>query len=154
MEIERKFLLAAEPQGLFSAPSHRIRQGYLLTTSEREIRVRMKDRGYFLTIKDGSGLERSETELAISRIQFDILWPLTHGRRLQKTRYLVPWDRLTVEVDIYEGDLAPLRIAEVEFESREQSESFIKPPFLGAEVTGRTEYSNASLASVGRAGKS
>ncbi len=152
MEIERKFLLIAEPQGLFKAPKHSIRQGYLLTTPEREIRVRMRDGDCFLTVKDGSGLERGETELEISQIQFDILWPLTRGRRIQKTRYLVPWDGLTVEVDIYEGDLAPLRIAEVEFETREQSESFIKPPFLGAEVTGRTEYSNASLASRSRTG--
>jgi len=153
MEIERKFLLIAEPPGLSGAPRHYIKQGYLVATAGREIRLRMRDDEYFLTVKDGSGLERSETELAISKSQFDTLWPLTRGHRIKKTRYLVPWEGLTVEVDVYEDDLAPLRIAEVEFASREQSQSFIKPPFLGTEVTGRREYSNAHLASTGLTGK-
>ncbi|HWL54601.1 MAG TPA: adenylate cyclase [Chthoniobacteraceae bacterium] len=146
MEIERKFLLVGEPPGLFQAPSHHIRQGYLVTTPQREVRLRRRDDDCFLTVKDGSGLERSETEVSLAQAQFDLLWPLTSGRRVEKIRYLLPWEGLTVEVDIYEGDLAPLRVAEVEFGSREQSERFVKPPFFGAEVTGRREYSNAWLA--------
>lgn len=153
MEIERKFLLETEPEGLHEAPRYHIRQGYLATTPEREIRLRRRGEDCFLTVKEGAGLERSETEVAITEAQFDLLWPLTSGRRIEKTRYLFPWhDGLTVEIDIYEGNLAPLCIAEVEFESREHSECFIKPPFLGAEVTGRREYGNAHLASAGWSG--
>lgn len=148
MEIERKFLLEAEPEGLSDAPRHHIQQGYLVTTPEREVRLRRRGDDCFLTVKDGSGLVRSETEVEITQTQFDLLWPLTSGRRIEKTRYLLPWQGVTLEIDLYGGDLAPLRIAEVEFESREQSERFAVPPFFGEEVTGRREYGNAHLASA------
>lgn len=146
MEIERKFLLKETPEGLESARKYAIRQGYLVSTDSREIRVRMKGTDCFLTVKDGRGLERAETEIRISQVQFDQLWPLTEGQRIQKTRYLLPWNKLTIEVDVYDAPLAPLRVAEVEFESREACEKFVKPGFLGQEVTGQKEYSNVYLA--------
>lgn len=149
MEIERKFLLASEPPGLFKARRSEIRQGYLLSTSRREVRIRARDKEFFLTVKDGSGLVRGETETAIPAAQFEALWPLTEGARLEKTRYELPWNNLSLEVDIYSGNLAPLRVVEIEFINKAQSEEFIKPSFLGAEVTGRGEYSNAQLASLG-----
>ncbi len=148
MEIERKFLLKETPEGFESARKYAIRQGYLVSTDFREIRVRMKGTDCFLTIKDGRGLERAETEISISQAQFDQLWPLTEGQRIQKTRYLLPWKELTIEVDVYDAPLAPLRVAEVEFESREACEKFVKPGFLGQEVTGQKEYSNVYLATA------
>jgi adenylate cyclase len=149
VEIERKFLLAEDPPGLINARQHVIRQGYLSIGSTREIRLRLKDRECFLTVKDGSGLERGETEISMDRSQFDLLWPLTDGCRIEKVRHVLPWNGFAIEVDIYEGALAPLRVAEVEFANRAQSEKFVKPSFLGLEVTGQTKYSNACLASLG-----
>ena len=149
MEIERKFLLAEEPLGLLKARHTEIRQGYIMSGARREVRVRAKGDQFFLTVKDGSGLVRGETETPISAAQFEALWPLTEGARVEKTRYVIPWNNLKLEVDIYSGALAPLRVVEIEFINRAQSEEFIKPSFLGEEITGRGEYSNAQLASLG-----
>ena len=41
----------------------------------------------FMTLKSGTGLQRSEYEITIDWPQFDVLWPSTDGRRIEKTRY-------------------------------------------------------------------
>lgn len=153
-EIERKFLLAEEPVGMLQSRRYAIQQGYLVDGYRREIRVRRRNKECFLTIKDGAGLSRGETEISITSVQFDRLWPLTEGHRIEKDRYLLPWENLTIEIDIYLGALSSLRVAEIEFKTVAESEKFVKPPFLGTEVTGLAEYSNAALASQGMPGNS
>ena len=58
---------------------------------------------------------------------------------------------LEAEVDVYEGDLAGLVTAEVEFGFERQSRSFQPPAWLGEEVTGDRRYANQSLALEGAA---
>ena len=89
---------------------------------------------------------RRETEVEISPQQFEVLWPSTDGRRLEKVRSLINHGDFRVEVDQYLGDLAPLLIAEVEFSSVEESERFEKPDYFGEEVTEVEAYKNISLA--------
>ena len=151
MEIERKFVLAAEPPRLGAREHARIEQGYLaLDGNGTEVRVRRKGDARVMTIKSGSGLVRAEEEWPLEPERFDALWPLTEGRRVVKTRYLVPLDGgLTAEVDIYEGALAGLMTAEVEFESERESEAFAPPEWLGREVTGDARYANRTLAVSG-----
>jgi len=149
-EIERKFLLKKEPPGFDSARKVLISQGYLVDDSRREIRVRRQGYHYFLTVKDGRGEARMETELPISEEQFKALWELTADCRIEKERSFVPCGDVTLEVDVYSGDLEPLRVAEVEFPDQAASAAFVPPPFLGKEVTGREEYSNLHLATHGR----
>jgi CYTH domain-containing protein len=55
-------------------------------------------------------------------------------------------DGLTAEVDVYEGALAGLITAEVEFSSEEASSAFAPPGWLGREVTGDKRYANRALA--------
>lgn len=145
-EIERKFLVSSLPPNLKRGQGVKILQGYLVQDATREVRVRQKDRRCYLTVKEGGGLSRREVELVIPRTHFDKLWPLTEGRRLEKTRYAQKHDGLEIEIDIYHGELEPLRIAEIEFPSIEASRDFVRPTFLGREVTGKQDYSNASLA--------
>jgi len=78
--------------------------------------------------------------------QFEALWPLTEGRRLRKRRHLLPDDGVEVEVDVYEGELEGLIVAEIEFDSEEQARGFEPPPWLGDEVTGDERFLNESLA--------
>jgi adenylate cyclase len=146
LEIERKFLISCLPSNLDENGRSEILQGYLVQDSTQEVRVRLKDDRCYLTVKKGTGLTRGEVELPISRNDFDAMWPFTEGRRLEKTRYAHPHEGLTIEIDVYRGDLAPLQIAEVEFPSVETSRVFEPPEYFGSEVTGIPEYSNASLA--------
>src|SRR6185437_12757190 len=98
------------------------------------------------TVKRGRGLDRGEVEVAISAEAFDALWPLTEGRRIEKTRYELPHGDATIEVDEFGGQLEGLLVAEVEFDSREASELFEGPDWLGREVTDDPAYSNRTLA--------
>jgi adenylate cyclase len=144
IEIERKFLVKSLPAGMEVGTP--ILQGYLAHDEHMEVRIRQYGNNHFLTVKEGSGLTRRETEIEISPHQFLALWPSTGGRRLEKVRSLVNYGDFQVEIDRYLGDLAPLLIAEVEFSSIEESETFEKPAYLGQEVTGVESYKNLSLA--------
>jgi CYTH domain-containing protein len=144
MEIERKFLVTTPPAGLRTAPSVAIRQGYITTGLDGEVRLRDADGICTLTVKSGSGIVREEREIPIDREQFDALWPATAGRRLEKRRYLLTVDGLTYEVDVYEGSLAGLIIAEVEFSGIDGARGFTPPGWFG--TTEDIALSNASLA--------
>jgi CYTH domain-containing protein len=149
MEIERKFLVADDSR-LSEAESRRIEQGYLAITEDgTEVRLRRRDGDRVLTIKHGSGRDRIEEELEVSDRQFDSLWPLTDGRRIEKVRHLVPEDDLTFEVDVFGGSLEGLVLAEVEFGSDRDADSFEPPAWLGEEVTGDERYLNENLARRG-----
>lgn len=147
IEIERKFLVKSLPAELPAGAL--ILQGYLAHDEQMEVRIRQYGNNHFLTVKEGSGLLRRETEIEISPQQFLALWPSTEGRRLEKVRSLIDHGAFTVELDRYRGDLEPLLVAEVEFASVEESESFEKPGYFGQEVTGVEAYKNFFLATHG-----
>ena len=84
-----------------------------------------------LTVKGGSGRSRTEEEWGIDVERFARLWPLTEGRRLEKTRYVMAvGDGLEIEVDVYSGALTGLSVAEVEFGTEEAADAF-EPPAWG-----------------------
>ena len=148
-EIERKFLVSELPHGT-EGPGQRIEQGYLAISEAAEVRLRRAGGELTLTVKRGRGEVREEVELRLPREQFERIWPLCDGARLCKRRHLVELgDGLRAEVDVYEGELAGLRVAEVEFESEAAARSFEPPPWMGAELTGEERYANRRLATVG-----
>ena len=148
MEVERKFLVP-NPPDLAGAEADEIEQGYLATGADGEVRLRRKGDARLLTAKRGSGLSREEAEVELDREAFDRLWPQTEGRRLHKRRYVSPHGDLRIEVDVYDGDLAGLVVAEIEFGSEEEARRFDPPEWLGDEVTGDERYLNETLATRG-----
>jgi CYTH domain-containing protein len=146
-EVERKFRLVREPEWLRDCKSSLIEQGYVaIEPGVVEVRVRRRDDAALLTVKRGSGLSRTEVEIELAPRQFEVLWPLTEGRRVRKVRYLVPHDEALIEVDVFEGELAGICTGEVEFASEAASEAFDPPSWLGREVTGDDRYANETLA--------
>jgi adenylate cyclase len=148
MEVERKFLVP-EPPELDGTESDEIEQGYLAIGADGEVRLRRKGEKLLLTVKRGSGISRDEAEVELEREAFERLWPLTEGRRLHKRRYVVLLGDLGIEVDVYEGDLEGLVVAEIEFSSEDQARAFEPPEWIGKEVTGDERYLNETLASRG-----
>lgn len=151
-EIERKFLLKTLPAAMPAGTP--ILQGYLAHDEHMEVRIRQYGKKHLLTVKEGAGLKRRETEIEITPRQFNALWPSTEGRRLEKIRSIVRHNSFQVEVDRFYGNLAPLLMAEVEFASVEESERFEKPDYFGDEVTEEDAYRNLSLAINGIPDKS
>jgi adenylate cyclase len=56
---------------------------------------------------------------------------------------------VTIELDVYGGDLEGLVVAEVEFASEEDADAFDPPAWLGREVTDDPRYKNQRLARDG-----
>ncbi len=146
MEIERKFLLSELPAEVAEAPSTPLRQGYLAIGPHGEVRIRDAGGEFTLTAKSGAGIEREERETSITGEQFEALWPSTEERRIEKRRYVLTEGDITYEVDVFEGSLKGLLLAEVEFHALEDARGFKPPAWFGAEVTYDVGYSNASLA--------
>ncbi len=147
-EIERKWLVPEFPPEYDALDRERIMQGYLVVAEDgTEVRIRQNDRRCTLTVKSGHGLVRSETEIALSPEQFAALWEATEGRRVAKSRVNLDGG---IDVDIYEGALAGLIVAEVEFASEAAAQAFAAPGWFGAEVTEDRAYKNQQLALSGR----
>lgn len=145
-EIERKFLVTSTEFLSESIRSNRIVQGYLNSNAERTVRVRIKGNKGFLTIKgkgNESGTTRFEWEKEIEVTEAEQLLLLCEDGVIDKIRYEIPFGNHLYEVDVFEGDNKGLIIAEIELE--DENESFEKPNWLGAEVTGDKRYYNASL---------
>jgi len=144
-EIERKFLV----KGDFKASSKketRIIQGYLSSVPERTVRVRIKGDKGFITIKgigNASGASRYEWEKEIPVSEVKELLELCEPGVIDKTRFLVDSDKHTFEVDEFYGDNEGLTVAEVELSN--ENEEFLKPEWLGEEVTGDAKYFNSML---------
>lgn len=150
LEIEHKFLVAGDFKQ--DAVSHsRIVQGYICSQRGRTVRVRMRsgdngDRAY-LTIKGPStddGLSRYEFEKEISIDEALSLLRLCEPGTIDKVRWLVPMpDGHTFEVDEFHGENEGLVMAEVELGAVD--EPFLRPDWLGEEVTGDRRYYNSQL---------
>lgn len=145
LEIERKFLVKGEFKHL-AERFEVIKQGYLSTEQERSVRVRLKGTKAFLTIKgksNKSGTTRFEFEKEISVEEAEQLFTLSINNSIKKTRYYFPAGKHIYEVDVFEGQNNGLILAEIEL--NDEQESFIKPQWLGEEVTGNKRYYNLYL---------
>lgn len=144
MEIERKYLIKQLPEHLEQYPVKVISQGYLNT--DPVVRIRRSNEKYTLTYKGKGLMVREEYNLPLNKESFDHLITKIDGILIQKRRYLIPLDeKHTIELDIFEGELAPLQLAEVEFETEEEANSFVPPEWFGEDVTFSTAYHNSTL---------
>ena len=134
MEIERKYLIRRLPENLSQYQCKKIAQGYICTNPV--VRIRKSDDEYYLTYKGKGLMAREEYNLPLTQEGYEHMLPKIDGRLIEKSRYLIPLDgKLTAELDIFEGDLAPLIIVEVEFDSLDAANSFIPPEWFGEDVT-------------------
>jgi CYTH domain-containing protein len=144
MEIERKYLIHTLPDHLEQYQCKIIEQGYLCT--EPVVRVRRSNDKYTLTYKGSGLMMREEYNLPLTEEAYLHLRAKADGRLIAKHRYLIPLDQThTIELDVFDGDLAPLMLAEVEFATEEEASSFVPPEWFGEDVTFTTDYHNSTL---------
>ncbi|MEJ2793130.1 CYTH domain-containing protein [Iodobacter sp. LRB] len=142
-EIERKFLLSNEDWRKEVHQSSRIAQGYLSSDPDRVVRVRLRAEQGFITIKGKTaGIERLEYEYEIPFTDAEALLALCPNV-LDKTRYLIDFSGYIWEIDEFHGENAPLIIAELELPASDAS--YIKPAWLGEEVSDDPRYFNSYL---------
>lgn len=144
VEIERKFLVRGDRwkslgQGVL------LRQGYLSSSPERTVRIRIEGESAMLTIKGkSSGATRSEWEYAIPLADAQaFLDTLCERPIIEKKRYRIPFEGMVWEVDEFFGENAGLVVAEIELTAENQV--FAKPDWIAEEVTQDPRYFNSSL---------
>lgn len=147
VEIERKFLVVNDGWRDHVTQATHIVQGYLASTDNLTLRVRIRGERAYLTIKGRSqGIARSEFEYGIPVADArDMLEELAQGPVIDKVRHIVVHAGHTWEVDVFAGDNADLVMAEIELTS--DAEHFEVPDWAGEEVSDDTRYFNVNLAS-------
>lgn len=152
MEIERKFLVKDDSYKALSYSHSEICQGYICSGDGRTVRIRLRDESAcggathaYLTIKGPStdGISRYEWEKEIPLDEARELFAICKPGRVKKTRWLVKSGHHTVEIDEFHDDNEGLLFAEIELAAPD--EPYVKPDFLGEEVTGDRRYYNGYI---------
>lgn len=145
LEIERKFLVCSDDWKKTAQPPLVCKQGYMLATPGKSIRVRIMGNKGFLTIKgQTTGFSRQEFEYEIPFHDANkLLQDFCCHPLIEKKRYLVEHKSKIWEIDVFFGDNRGLIMAEIELNT--EDEAFDKPQWAGAEVTGDNRYYNSSL---------
>ena len=149
-EIERKFLVEKDTALAYLSKCksgeykcHEIEQAYL--TTDPVIRVRKSDDEYYMTYKGKGFMSREEYNLPLTKEAYDTLLKKADGNVISKTRILIPYDKYTIELDIFKPPFDYIFMAEVEFESEGEANSFIAPEWFSEEVTRDRNYHNSVL---------
>ena len=147
MEIERKFTINKLPDNLDQYPYLTLEQAYLNT--DPVVRVRRENDDFYLTYKGKGFLAREEYNLPLNEEAYYHLREKADGLIISKKRYRIPYDeKLTIELDVFEAPLAPLVLAEVEFESIEEANAFTPPAWFEKDVTEDRSFSNSELSKM------
>ena len=145
LEIERKFLVAHDGWKTSVTRSARIRDGLISILNGRKTRVRIIDGHATLTVK-GEHMRsvRTEFEYAIPVSDAEeMLLTMCDDRVLGKTRYYASHGGLTWEIDVYEGLLEGVVMAEVELDREDRVLEL--PDWVGTEVTGNVNYRKINM---------
>jgi len=151
-EIERKFLVTSDAFLSQATRHYEIEQGYLCKEPSKTIRVRIRDARAFLTIKSGKmreGIAKFEWEREIELADARELMNLCLPGAISKTRYIIPaapfeGEERCWEVDVFHsGTMSGKALAEIEL--GDENEPFLRPDWLGDEVTGLPQYYNANM---------
>lgn len=146
MEIERKFLIDNIPFNVKDYKFHLIEQAYLCT--EPVVRIRRQDNDYYMTYKSKGFLSREEYNLPLTEESYMHLLKKADGNIITKERYLIPYGKYTIELDIFKGRFKDMMLAEVEFETDDEANNFVPPEWFGEDVTYSPKYYNSTLSQL------
>jgi len=144
-EIERKFLLKNSSWKELAGEGTQYTQGYLVGSKHASVRVRIQGKRAFLNIKSATiDITRQEFEYEIPLDEAtEMLETLCEKPLIDKVRYLIKNENHVWEIDVFSGDSDGLIVAEIEL--KDKDENFIKPDWLGDEVSDDERYYNVCL---------
>ena len=142
-EIERKFLVQHEGWKSSCVRRIRIRDGLIASENGRKVRVRIADDRATIAVKGRErGFSRAEYEYDIPRADAEEMLRMC-DYRAEKTRHIVPHAGSIWQVDVYEGVLSGIVIAELEMNNEEQA--FELPDWIGEDVTDNPKYKKINM---------
>ncbi len=139
IELERTYLAAGLPDGLWDSPKKEMLDIYLPAESRHPVlRLRKNGDNLEMTKKspvvDGDSSTMEEQTIRLSGEEYAALVGI-EGKRVGKTRYLYDYLGRTAEVDVFDGALSGLVLVDFEFETEAEKAAFSMPEFCLAEVT-------------------
>lgn len=150
LEIERKFLVTGDGWRA-GARIRSIAQAYLTPPGPTSVRVRIQDGRATLTIKgEARGTVRDEFEYPLPLEDAEAMMTLCQRPPIIKKRHEVLHAGKLWQVDVFEGVLQGLIVAEIELSRAD--EKIVLPDWVGREVTDDRRYRNSSLIATGLAG--
>jgi len=157
LEIERRYLLPKLPDGLRAqSAGWRIFDRYIAGTRLRLRRMEplngdpvvYKLGQKYRADSQGPG-ETTMTNFYLDQAEYDRLVRLD-GRDLFKIRHPFTHDGLTYGIDVFEGDLEGLILAEIECESLDIFEKIAMPPAGWIDVTENASFTGGYLSGLPR----
>lgn len=148
IEIERKFLVRSDAWRAKAGKGTRLIQFYVAEGPSRGARVRIAGKTAYLTLKfAGDARRRHEFEYEIPLDDAAAMRPFALGTVIAKERFEVSDAGHLFEVDVFDGALSGLVVAELEHPDAFTVTAF--PDWIGLEVTDDPRYYNASLSRNG-----
>jgi CYTH domain-containing protein len=143
-EIERKFLLAEGASIPIPAKFEKlnIKQAYVHAEKGKQIRVRITGKKAVLGIKFTKDIIRDEFEYPIPMKDAKLMYEKADWK-LEKRRLTFQRGKEHYDVDTFPNGM---QFVEVEFKSIKDMEAWVKPSWIGEEITGVGKYSNITLA--------
>jgi adenylate cyclase len=145
LEIERKFLVANDDWKNSIVRSVRIRDGLIANNKGHKARVRIANDVATIALKSWRiGLARTEFEYAIPYSDAEeMLRTMCDGNVIDKVRHFVSHAGDIWQVDVYEGLLDGVVLAEIELTDADQR--LTRPDWIGAEVTSDPKYRKVNM---------
>lgn len=102
---------------------------------------------YFYTIKtDKKKYTVNELEKNISKEEYFKICKNPNNTQISKTRYLIPYNKYTIELDVFENEYEGIIFAEVEFKDEKQAVEFVPPEWFDKELS--SKITNSMLATM------
>jgi CYTH domain-containing protein len=151
-EWQRLFLIECLPEPLTPASSHlQLFDNYIENTRIRLRAIRdpytkswIRSLQQRFGVTDDAGTLTKMAEIHLNDEEYAAFEGF-EGREIRKNRYFHEFDRRSFAFDVYLGPLWGLNAAKVEFDSREEMEAFVPPPFAIFEATSDPFFSGHSL---------
>jgi CYTH domain-containing protein len=146
VERERRFLLGQFPKNTRAIRIRRITDRYIDGTTLR-LRKLIDDNGpaaYKLTqkipVRDVGGQQGLIVTMYLTKAEFGVFEQLP-AHTLSKTRHSVP----PFGIDVFDGELKGLILAEAEFDSAAAADALILPPYISHEVSADERFTGGNL---------
>jgi len=151
IEWERRFLVDRFPRDVVVTQVRRISDRYIEGTTLR-LRQQSGNDGqtvFKLTQKLGGKADGARqgliTSMYLTNVEFSVLAKLP-AKVLTKIRHSVP----PFGIDVFDGVLSGLVLAEAEFNSAAEVAALVLPPFIGHEVTDDPRFTGGHLVTASR----
>lgn len=152
VERERRFLLRDMPEPLTRASEHvQIWDNYITGTRLRLRKIRTpQTKKWTLKLTQKYAPEPHDfsrtiiTNTYLSAAEYNVL-SVFEANEIRKNRYPYEYEGRLYSIDVFLGALWGLVLAETEFETDEELQSFTPPPFIAREVTNEETFTGGRL---------